>query len=783
MAQRALCRAPVWRLAAAAVLGIAMLAAFLPRPTRGAEPVGAAAIDVVGNRRVEAATIRSYFVPAPGGKLDDKAIDAGLKAIFASGLFTDAKIARAGDRITVTVVEAPLIDRIAFEGNSSLKDKDLTGELQSKVHGGLIPATVQADVAKLTDMYHHSGHFDAKIVPRTIAHGSGGVDLVFEISEGEKTTIRRIDFVGNRAFASARLRGVIKTGQHNLLSFLTGRDLYDPDKLDADRDLLRHYYADRGFADVKVEAPRAQYDPAVKGIVVTFTVDEGERYHVGAVDVQSHVAAIDGRSLTGSLKVHSGDVFDAALVDKTVDDLAIALAKGGQPFAAVQARRERDAAAHTVAVAFVVDQGPRTYIERINIHGNNKTRDYVIRRELAIAEGDAYNRALVDRSERRLKALNFFKTVKIATAAGSAPDRVVVDVDLVEQQTGDFTFGGGYSTQDGIIGNVALSDTNFLGRGQTAKIDMTLGQYTKSVDIGFVQPDLMDTRLSLGGDLFGKQTTQSSYQSYGSTTYGIGARLGVPITDDLSAQLRYSIFNQSVTVNPGAVTGTVSVPIQQAAAAGPEWVSLIGYTLFYDTLDNKKNPTEGLHAEFKDDIAGLGGDVNFIKTSEDARYYHEITDDVVGMVREQSGYVAPWGGQQVPLLNRFFGGPQLVRGFAPNGIGPRDLTPGSTMDNLGGTAFWGTTAEAQAAIPYLPSDFALKVAVFADAGSVWAGQGSIPSLSQSFAVGSAGTIRSSFGAGLIWGSPFGPIRVDYAVPVTQAAYDKTQRLSFSAGGF
>jgi outer membrane protein insertion porin family len=776
--QRALRRAlPL----AAAVLGIVMSAVILPRPTRGAEPAVADAIHVVGNRRVEAATIQSYFVPPAGGALDAKTIDAGLKALYASGLFTDAKIARGADGLTVTVTEAPVIARIAFEGNSALKDKDLQPELSSKALGGLIPSTVQADVNRLTDLYRKRGRFDVTIVPKTIKRGEDRVDLVFEIHEGGKTTVKRVDFAGNRAFAAARLRGIVRTGATNLMSFLTGSDVYDPDKLAADADLVRRYYLDHGYVDVQVAAPRAVFDPALKGIVVTFTVEEGTLYRVGTVDVQSRVAEVDGHALVGTLKLHAGDTFDAALVDKTVDNLTIALAKAGHPFAAVRAERARDAATHTIALVFAVEPGPRRYVERIDIRGNSKTRDYVVRRELDLAEGDAYNGALIDRAKRRLEALAFFKTVNITTAPGSAPDRIVVDIDLVEQETGDFNFGVGYSTQDGVMGNVALSDRNLLGRGETAKIDMTLGQYTKSVDIGFVEPDVLDSRVSLGADLYGKQTSANSYASYGSTTYGLGFKAGLPITDELSAQLRYSIFNQSVTVDPAAVAGTVSLPIQQAAAAGPQWVSLVGYTLAYDTVDNHKNPTDGVHAEFKQDIAGLGGDVNFIKTSEDVRAYHPVTDDIVLMGREQSGFVAPWGGQNIPLLNRFFGGPQLVRGFAPEGIGPRDLTPGSTMDNIGGTAFWGTSAELQTSIPYLPSDFALKFAVFADQGSVWGSQG--PALSQNFATGSAGTIRSSFGAGLIWGSPFGPIRVDYAVPVTQASFDKTQRLSFSAGGF
>jgi outer membrane protein insertion porin family len=792
MRSRTVFGASRWRPAIGAVLG-AVLAigvlclASVPRAVAG--EAAASAVEVKGNRRIEAATIRSYFVrdgqPVDARTIDAKAIDAGLKALYATGLFTDAKIAHEGDRLVVTVVEAPVVDRISFEGNHALEDKQLTGEVQSKVHGGLMRATVHDDVVRLEELYRRNGRFDVRIAPKTVAHGSDRVDLVFEIDEGAKTTVKRIAFVGNRAFAAWRLKGVVKTGQSNILSFLTHSDLYDPDKLESDRDLLRTFYLDHGYVDVRISPVRAELDPALKGIAVTYQVDEGAPYRVAKVDVDSHIPGLDGHTLVASLKTRPGDTYDAALVDKTIDELATTLARRGFPFAAVQARGAPDPQTHTLDVVYVIEPGPRKYIERIDVRGNDKTRDAVIRREFDIAEGDAYNRALVDRAERRLKGLDYFKSVKITAAPGSQPDRVVVNVDVVEQPTGDFNFGIGYSTVDGVVGNVTLGERNFLGTGQAVKIALTLGQYTRSVDIGYVQPYFLGTRVSLGVDVFGKQTSESTYQSYGSATYGAGVRFGLPISDELSAQVRYSLFNQSVSLDPSLVTGTFSLPVQQAAAAGPQWVSMAGYTLAYDTRDNKRSPTDGIYADFKQDIAGLGGDVNFIKTGEDARYYHAITTDITGMVREQTGVLTPWGGQDVPLLNRYFGGPQLVRGFAPNGIGPRDLTPGSTMDNIGGTAFWGTSAEAQAAVPYLPSDFNLKVAVFADAGNVWgtSGVGNLPALSQSFTVGNANVIRTSFGAGLIWGSPFGPIRVDYAYPITKAPYDVTQRMSFSAGGF
>jgi outer membrane protein insertion porin family len=758
---------------------LVMLSLFAPL----APAYGAPRITVEGNRRVEADTIRSYFQVASGEALDPVKIDAAIKALYASGLFKDVAIERTADGLTVRVVEAPVIDRIQFEGNKSLKDKQLTSEVQSKPRGTLTPAQVQADVARIAELYRHSGRFNARIEPKIIEHGENRVDLIFEISEGEKTTVRRIAFVGNRAYSARQLKDAIKTSETGLLSFLSGNDIYDADRVEADRDLLRRFYLKRGYADARIVSAQAQFDAALKGIVVTFTIDEGEPYRFGTIDIDSHVPELDGHSLANRLLMRTGDVYNKEAIDKTIDDLTITLAKRGYPFGTVRARSGRNADGKLIDLVFSIEEGPRNYVERINIRGNRITRDYVIRREFDISEGDAYNRALIDRAERRLKALDYFKEVKITTEPGSAPDRVVVNVDVKEQQTGELSFGGGYSTTDGIVGNVSIGDRNFFGRGEAAKLSVTYGQYAKSGDLSFTEPYIFGTPMWFSADIFGKETSANSYQSYSSETYGVGFKLGMPLSETMSAQLRYSIYNQGISLDPSGTT-PVSLPIQQAAQMGPAWVSLVGYTLSYDTVDNKKNPTEGIHADLKQDVAGLGGDVNFVRTAEDVHYYHEIAEDVVGTARLQSGYITPWGGQDLPLIDRFFGGPQLVRGFAPNGFGPRDLTPGTTMDNIGGTAYWATTAEVQTGIPYLPSEMGLKFAVFADAGNVWVpgGQANIPALSQSL-TGNSSVIRSSFGAGLIWASPFGPIRVDYAYPVTKTGYDVTQRLHFGYGGF
>jgi outer membrane protein insertion porin family len=769
-----------------------------------AAPAPQASIRVAGNQRIEASSIRTYFHAAHGGQLDDADLDAALKALYATHLFADVRIARSGDALAVTVVENPTLDRVAFEGNKKLKDEQFKTEIQSKSGGPLWRPIVQADVARMVEIYHRRGYFEARVEPKIIARSNLRADLVFEVDEGGKTGVKKIQFVGNRAFSSDQLKGAITTGQSNLLSFLLNNDVYDPDRIEVDRDHLRRFYLKHGYADIRIVAAAAQYEAGLKGIAITFTLEEGSQYRIGAVDLKSSLRDLDPAVLRARLRPQVGDVYDAEAVQQTVEALSLEAARHGYPFVEVQPSDDRDPSSHVVRLVYMVRPGQRRYVERIAVHGNNKTHDEVIRREFDIAEGDAYNRALIERGERRLKNLGYFKTVKITDAPGSAADRIVINVEVEEQPTGDFSVMAGYSLTDGVIGEVSIGERNLLGRGDAVGASVIYGQYTKGFNLAFSEPHVNGGGLTVGADLYGKQSLASSYQSYGSTTYGTTFRLGTALTDDLGVQWRYSIYNQSTSLSPalmdcspsnpppGCYASEASLPIKQAVLEGPAWVSAVGSTVNYNTLDNNRSPTTGVASALNQDLAGLGGAVKFLRTTEDFRAYSPIAGDVVGMVRGQGGYITPWGGQQLRLANGFFGGPQLVRGFAPNGFGPRDLTPGTTMDNVGGRQYWATSAELQAPVPLVPAGSGLKVGVFADAGSVFGYQGGSTvsagptlsqSLQQSVQVADSKVMRSSLGAGLIWDSPFGPIRADYAIPVSKASYDVTQRFRFSAGGF
>jgi outer membrane protein insertion porin family len=809
-----------------------------------AQAITVSSIVVQGNQRVDADTIRSYFRPGPGGRLDAFAIDEGVKALYATGLFQDIRPSVERNRLVITVLENPVINRIAFEGNKKVKDEQLKAEIQSRERGTLSRPVVQADVARLVDVYRRSGRFDIRVDPKIIELPNNRVDLVFEITEGAKTGIKSIDFVGNRYYSSYRLKEVIKTSSTGLLSFLQTTDIYDPDRVEADRELLRRFYLKHGFIDVRVVSAVGEFDPDRRGFIVTFTIDEGEQWRVGSVDIQSTVRSIDPSLLRRKLRVYAGDVYNAEAVEKSVEDMTIEAARQGFAFATVRPRAGRNPQARTVDIVFMIEEGQRTYIERINIRGNTRTRDYVIRREFDIAEGDAYNRALVSRAERRLKNLSYFKVVRITPEPGSAPDRVILNVDVEEQSTGEFSVAGGYSTSDGFMAEASIAERNLLGRGYYGKAAVQYGQYTRGVQLSFVDPYFMGYRVAAGLDIFARQQLPTSYVSYSTQTIGFGTRLGFALREDLGLQVRYSLYRQEIempfvlrncnNINPNSGDGTFPTPDRQAftidpatgaffatncyadgeaslaakteLAGGAVLTSLVGYSLSHNTLDNNKNPTKGILTTLNQDFAGVGGDVNFIRTTADFYTYHEVVPDVVGVLKLQGGYITGWGNRSLRMLDHFQMGPNLVRGFAPAGIGPRDLTQfpftGVQGDALGGTMYWGASVEFQTPVYFLPKDTGIKVAAFADAGSLWnyTGPTNFPATGEVLSgsicpswspaavpnavpcpVDNAMHVRSSVGVGLLWESPFGPLRFDYAFPLSSQPYDRIQRFRFGGG--
>ncbi len=782
--------------------GLALLSGVV---VLSATPAHAQNIQVRGNSRVEADAVRAHFLVGPGESLNSEKIDEAVKALYATGLFEDVTVTRTGGGLIVTVVENSVINRVNFEGNRKIKDQVLAQEVQSKSRGPFSRALVQNDVQRILELYRRSGRYNATVEPQIISRPNGRVDLVFVINEDSKSEISEIEFVGNEAFSDSRLRDEMTTTESNFLSWLKTSDVYDPDRMTADLELVRRFYLSKGYADFRVVSSEVNYNAAGNNFIITVTVEEGPVYRYGKVDVESSMADVPAESLRGKIEGDDGDVYSATEVEKTVENMSLELATRGYAFAQVRPRGSRDYENHTVDVVYSVEEGSRVYVERINVRGNTRTRDYVVRREFDIAEGDAYNHALINRAERRLNRLGFFKSVRITSEPGSAPDRIIVNVDVEDQPTGEFSIAAGYASGDGLIGEVSLSEKNLLGRGYYVKVGATLGQKTRGYDFSFTDPYFMGRRIAAGFDLYQKERDSDSTTSYDMETVGGALRLGFPITDPLTFGVNYQLYRRDIELDdglkdgcsydyPGTVVGGVcvddpdfspneaSVALKQAE--GETITSQAGYSFVYNSLDNILNPKDGIRAEFRQDFAGLGGDSEFLRTTADVRYYHELPADMVGMLRGQAGHVWGWNDNELNIMDHFRKGPDLVRGFESSGIGPRDAATG---DALGGTLYFGATAEVMFPLPGIPKDLGLKGAVFADAGTLMNYEGCTGTCGDLAPIpleieGDGGDIRSSVGVSLLWNSPMGPLRFDYAWAITKDDADEEQAFRFSGGG-
>jgi outer membrane protein insertion porin family len=780
---------------------------------------------VQGNRRVDAETVRSYVTGAGGS------VEEARRALLASGMFSNVSVARRGSTIVVTVSENQTINRVAFEGNRRVERATLEAEIQTRARGGYNQAIVDADIQRILEVYRRTGRGLARVTSRVVDLPNGRIDVVFAIDEGDKTGVEEIRFVGNNAISASRLRSVMTTTESNLLSFFKSTDVYDPDRLAADQELIRRYYLKNGYADFRVVSTDVQFDQGRGGYVITIAVEEGPQYRIGGVNIESRIGDVDTNVLRSRVTTSAGQVYNAEAVERSLQNVTTEVARRGYAFAQVRPIGTRDPATQTINLGYVVEEGPRVYIERINVRGNTRTRDYVIRREFDLGEGDAYNKVLVDRAERRLNSLGYFKRVRITNEPGTAPDRVVVNVDVEDQSTGSFSVSGGYSTSDGFIGEVSVTESNFLGRGQYVRIAGTYGERTQGVDFSFTEPYFLGYRLAAGFDLFSKYSDQTQYSRYENQVTGGQIRLGLPVTEEFGVTLRYSLFEQDLSIpnRPGRPFNDCSVPINGLTdlnpdgtpnrlacegngeasialkeSAGTTLTSLVGATIVYSTLDNPREPRNGFYAELKPDIAGLGGDSRYFRVTGDGRYYYELIEDVVGIARVQGGHVSSFDGD-LRIVDHFFLGPSLVRGFASSGIGPRDISIGDSRSNaVGGTTYLGGSLEVQFPIFGLPRELGLKGAVFADAGTLFGYEGAtrFNINRNAFLEGTAGsgcpvvredvqsecirvrddrTIRSSVGASLLWASPLGPIRFDYAVALSEAPGDRTQAFRFSGG--
>ena len=727
------------------------------------------AIDVRGNRRVEPETVRSYLQFSVGDSYNSYKVDQSLKALFATGLFMDVSIDRSGSKVIISVVENPIVNRVAFEGNSEVDDATLKTEVQLKPRAIYTRARVQGDVQRIQSVYRRQGQFAAFVEPKIIELPQNRVDLVFEISEGPTTKVKNINFIGNKAYSDSDLKDVITTGENGWLSFLKSNDIYDPDRLNLDRELLRQHYLKNGYADARVLSGMADLDRDGQGFYITFTVDEGEVYTFGDVHIESALPDINTGELEAGMFTQGGEIYNAALIEKTIEKITLTVAEQGYAFARVRPQVERDPISRMMNITYLVEEGPRVYIERIDVLGNTRTRDYVVRREIRLAEGDAYNRLLVNRARQRLMALGFFKKVDVGSVQGSASDRVVLSFTVEEQSTGELSFGGGYSTSEGIVGDIAISERNFMGKGQYLRLKLAGSLERAQIDLSFTEPRFLDRNLSAGFDLFHKEVDLSSEASYKSRKTGGGLRLGFPVAQNLWASARYTLTRDELY----EVETLASSAIREQE--GVNYISSLGYSLVYDTRNNRRAPTRGLYGTFAQDIAGLGGDVNYIRSTAEMRAYYPIYNQIIFVGRVIGGHISGWGGDDVRIVDSFYKGGETVRGFDRAGYGPRDL---DTDDVLGGTAYYSGTAEIRFPIPLIPEELGISGAVFADAGSLFNVSDSSVANITNFADDS--TLRASVGISLLWKSPVGPLRADYSFLLSSEDYDEETPFRFGA---
>jgi outer membrane protein insertion porin family len=789
-------------LLAAAGDAYAQDAATAPTPS----PTGVAIRRVVveGNQRIEPATITSYLLVRPGDTFDAERIDLSLKTLFATGLFADVQIEQREGDLVVSVIENPVINRVIFEGLRTLDEEDLEDEVQARPRSVFTAARAQSDVQRIIEVYRRAGRFAAQVTPQVRELDQNRVDLIFEVDEGPVTGVRDINFIGNQEFSDRRLRDVIVTTESHWWNFFQSNDNYDPDRLEYDREQLRQYYSNRGYADFRVVSAVAELTPDQRDFYITFTVDEGVRYEFGQVHVETELNRLPEALLLAAIPIRAGTEFRGELIEDAIDAMSYVAGTVGYANVDIVPVVERDRDNRIVNITFQVNEGPRVFIERVNILGNTSTLDRVIRREMMVSEGDAFNRVLLDRSRQQIRALGFFRNVTVEETDGSQPDRSVVNVTVEEQSTGELAFAAGYSSTENLLFDVSVTQRNLRGRGQFLRLRASSSSTRQQLDMRFVEPRFMGRTMSAGFDLYSLRTDFLSQSSFENQSTGIGIRTSFPVSDRTSLGLSYSLVLDDTSIQSGLVDHDNDVstdPIDQCDAANPARpllcdqegsfiTSLIGVTVNWDRRNDPIRATRGYDLQFSQDLAGIGGEVNYLKAELEGGVYYGLGGGFRLSVRGTAGFIDGWGGDDVRINDRFFKGGSSFRGFDVAGIGPRQLLVNDATgeietigDALGGNVYAIGTIQLDVPLP-LPESFSLGSALFVDFGTL----GVLDAESRrtiaynsdySLIVDDETSLRAAAGVSVFWDSPFGPVQFDFARPLQYEEYDRREEFRFS----
>ncbi len=721
-------------------------------------------IDVQGNQRIEALTIQSYMAINAGDPYDPGRVDQSLKTLFATGLFADVSIRRQGTVLVVTVVENPIINRLAFEGNRRISNEALELEVQLRPRIVYTRSRVQADVQRILQVYRRNGRFAASVEPKVVQLEQNRVDLIFEISEGPVTGVRRIDIIGNRNFSDGKLRRTIATKESRWYRFYTSDDTYDPDRVTLDRELLRKFYLERGYADFRVLSAVADLTHDRSDFFITFTVEEGELYKFGKIDLSTSLNNLDPEILREFLTIVEGETYNAEEIELSIEQLNFAVGRLGYAFVDIRPQVNRRRDERLINLVFRIDEGPRVKIGRINITGNIRTLDKVIRREITLVEGDAFNTAKLRRSRQNIRRLGFFDKVDVAQRQGETPDKAIIDVDVQERSTGELSFGIGISTAETVLADISIRERNLLGKAQDLRLTLGFSATRQQVDLSFTEPYFLDRNVSAGFDVFNRKEDQQDRSSFDEQARGFALRSRFPITENLKQGLRYTLRSDRIEN-----TNNDTSPFIQLDE-GDYVTSSVSYNLTYDTRDDFALPSTGIIIRGGQEIAGLGGDVQYVQSTAKMAYYHPFTRDIVGSMTLSGGTIFGIG-QEVRVLNRFFLGGATLRGFESGGVGPRDS---QTDDAIGGNTYAVLSGEMRFPIG-LPNDFGVLGRAFAETGTLLNPDVSGANLQDSK------DPRFSIGVGLSWRSPFGPIRIDLAQAVIKEDFDKDELFRFSFG--
>jgi outer membrane protein insertion porin family len=729
-------------------------------------------IVVQGNERIESATVLSYLPIEPGETIDPARVDIALKTLFRTDLFSDVRMELSPEgELVVRVVENPILNQVVFEGNKALNDEKLRDEVTVAPRGIFTRSKVQQDVQRILELYRRSGRISATVTPKIVELPQRRVDLIFEISEGPKTGILRINFIGNKAISDNNLRDQVVTKESYWYKFFNSNDNYDPDRIEYDREQLRKYYTNRGYYDFRVVSSVAELSPDQKDFAVTFTLDEGPKYRFGKLNVTTDLKRLNAEVLKALLPIREGQLYESDRIESAVDALTFAAGAAGFAFVDIRPRYTPNRENNTIDVTFDVREGPRVYVERIDIVGNTQTLDHVIRREIRIAEGDAYNRVLVDRSKTEIRRLGFFKTVEFNQQPGSAADRTVLQVQVQEQPTGELSFGAGYSSYDKLLLDIGVSQHNFRGRGQDVRLRASVGSLRQQIDFSFTEPRFRGRDLRFGVDIYSYKYDFSDFSGYNSESTGGGVRFGFPLNIDAYFQTRYTLSHDNVVV-AGALCDSQSISSTICDQRGAALTSAVGYTISLDKRNDPIRPTGGFFASLDQTFAGLGGEVKYIQTILNGAVYHGFTPSWILKFEGSAGVIQGWGGAGIRINNRFYKGGNTFRGFEVAGIGPRDTL---YDEALGGKMFAIGTVELAVPIP-LPEQYGIRAALFSDFGTL----GKLDRrYKTSDSIRDDLKLRASAGVSVFWTSPMGPLRLDFSRILSKAPYDRTETFRFS----